>query len=64
MRAQFAIQGKVIQVKTVKIISPLFVENQDQTELLKKAPLGDKILAQDQARLKRAKRIGPGCSKN
>ncbi len=28
---------KGIQVKTVKIISPLFVENQDQTELLKKA---------------------------
>ena len=33
------------------------------TELLKNSSLGDQILAQDQARLKRAKRIGPGCRK-
>ena len=34
------------------------------TELLKNSSLGDQILAQDQARLKHAKRIGPGCSQN
>ncbi|MBM4433148.1 MAG: winged helix-turn-helix transcriptional regulator [Chloroflexi bacterium] len=32
-------------------------------ELLEKSPPHDKILAQDRERLKRAKRIGPGCTK-
>lgn len=32
-------------------------------KLVESSPLPDKILAQDRERLKRAKRIGPGCTK-
>jgi ArsR family transcriptional regulator len=34
------------------------------TELLRKSPLGDEVLAQDKERLKRAARMGPRCRQN